>query len=43
MIIPATQLQTDTLTAILEEFITREGTDYGELELNLAMANMAMF
>lgn len=36
MIIPPNQLNNDTLNNILEEFITREGTDYGEEELSLA-------
>jgi uncharacterized protein YheU (UPF0270 family) len=35
MIIPPTLIDKDTLTNILEEFITREGTDYGEQELSL--------
>lgn len=30
MIIPVDQLQADTLTAIIEQFVLREGTDYGE-------------
>ncbi|WP_394175704.1 YheU family protein [Thalassotalea litorea] len=29
MIIPVEQLQQDTLLAIIDEFILREGTDYG--------------
>lgn len=29
MIIPIEQLQQDTLLAIIDEFILREGTDYG--------------
>ena len=32
--IPFEQLQADTLTAILEEFISREGTDYGLQEVS---------
>ncbi len=35
MIIPPTSLSIDTLDSILEEFITREGTDYGLNELSL--------
>lgn len=35
MIIPASQLAAETLNTILEEFINREGTDYGECELSL--------
>ncbi len=33
MLIPYDQLQETTLTALIEEFIDREGTDYGELEI----------
>lgn len=35
LIIPAEQLEADTLAAVLEEFITREGTDYGATEWSL--------
>lgn len=35
MKIPYQELADDTLTAIIEEFITREGTDYGEYEYSL--------
>lgn len=35
MKIPPSQLNPDVLNNILEEFITREGTDYGQQELNL--------
>lgn len=35
MIIPPASLSSTALTAILEEFIGREGTDYGETELSL--------
>lgn len=35
MIIPWQQLNGDTLEAILEDFILREGTDYGDQELSL--------
>lgn len=35
MIIPAESLSQDALQNILEEFITREGTDYGVEELSL--------
>lgn len=34
MIIPLTQLSSDTLTAIIEEFILREGTEYGDLDIS---------
>lgn len=35
MIIPPSKLPAHTLRNILEEFITRDGTDYGEQELSL--------
>lgn len=33
--IPSQQLTTDVLDAVIEEFITREGTDYGLAEFSL--------
>jgi uncharacterized protein YheU (UPF0270 family) len=30
MIIPIDQLESETLTSIIEQFVLREGTDYGE-------------
>lgn len=33
--VPYSQLNPDTLRALVEEFITREGTDYGEVEVDL--------
>ena len=36
MDIPYTELSRETLTAVIEEFITREGTDYGDVEYSLA-------
>lgn len=36
MIIPHTELQADTLQALIEEFVTREGTEYGEHDVPLA-------
>lgn len=36
VIIPSKSLSPEALSAIVEEFITREGTDYGESELSLA-------
>lgn len=33
MIIPIDQLQADTLKSIVEGYVLREGTDYGELEM----------
>lgn len=35
MIIPYQSLSVDVLQSILEEYISREGTDYGEYELSL--------
>lgn len=35
MIIPYEQLSRDALQGLIEEFITREGTDYGEEEIPL--------
>lgn len=36
MIIPWQSLEPETLTNVLDSFILREGTDYGERELSLA-------
>lgn len=36
MIIPWQDLEADTLTNIIETFVLREGTDYGETEKTLA-------
>jgi len=36
MIIPYEQISVDALHGLIEEFITREGTDYGEYEVSLA-------
>ena len=36
MIIPLEQIQADTLDAIIEEFILREGTDYGAVDTSKA-------
>ena len=33
--VPYTELDPDTLRALVEEFITREGTDYGHQEVTL--------
>ena len=35
MIVPHTELQTETLQALVEEYVSREGTDYGGPEFNL--------
>lgn len=32
MIIPHADIATDTLNALIEEFVTRDGTDYGDIE-----------
>jgi len=34
MLIPYQELQKSTLIALIEEFIDREGTDYGEFEVS---------
>jgi uncharacterized protein len=34
--IPLSRLDGDVLQAVIEEFITREGTDYGQLDMSLA-------
>jgi len=36
MIIPYEQLSSDALQGLIEEFITREGTDYGIEEVSLS-------
>jgi len=36
MIIPYKQISPEALQGLIEEFITREGTDYGEVEFSLA-------
>jgi uncharacterized protein YheU (UPF0270 family) len=36
MIIPHQQLSPDALHGLIEEFVTRDGTDYGESEVPLA-------
>ncbi len=33
--IPYDQLNPDTLHGVIEEFVTRDGTDYGEVEVSL--------
>ncbi len=42
MIIPPASLADDVLTGILEEFISREGTDYGLVELSLSQKVAAL-
>lgn len=36
MEIPLSRLDDDILQSVIEEFITREGTDYGQTEMSLA-------
>lgn len=36
MIVPANFLSADALSGLIEEFVTRDGTDYGEVEVSLA-------
>jgi len=36
MIVPWQQIPADTLTRLLEEYASRDGTDYGEFEVSLA-------
>lgn len=36
MIIPISELEADTLHSIVESFVLREGTDYGEIEASFA-------
>ena len=36
LIIPPEQLSEEALQGVIEEFITREGTDYGAVEYSLA-------
>ena len=35
MIIPHAQLSPDALQGLLEEYVTRDGTDYGDHEMSL--------
>lgn len=36
VVVPHTELSPETLRAVIESFVLREGTDYGELEHSLA-------
>jgi len=36
MIVPYTELSAESLTAIIEDFVSREGTDYGAVESTFA-------
>jgi len=35
VLVPFTRLEADTLQCLLEDFATRDGTDYGEVEMSL--------
>jgi uncharacterized protein YheU (UPF0270 family) len=35
MLIPHQQLSTEALQGLIEDFVTRDGTDYGEIEIAL--------
>ena len=35
VIVPFEQLEPETLNNLIEEFVTRDGTDYGEVEVSL--------
>ncbi|EGP05521.1 hypothetical protein GEW_07148 [Pasteurella multocida subsp. gallicida str. Anand1_poultry] len=43
MIIPWQELEEETLNNIVESFILREGTDYGQCELSLEQKNKLYF
>jgi uncharacterized protein YheU (UPF0270 family) len=43
MIIPFDQLSKETLNNVIEEFVTREGTDYGEMEISLSQKCLQVF
>ena len=43
MIIPIEELSNDTLTAILEEFVLREGTEYGAEDVSLTQKIAQIF
>jgi len=36
MIIPYNELSAEALQALIEDFVTREGTDYGQHEMSLS-------
>ncbi len=36
MVVPYTELDADILRSVIESFVLREGTDYGEREISLA-------
>lgn len=37
LLIPHEQLSSDTLDALIEAFVLREGTEYGELDISLGV------
>lgn len=37
MLIPHQQLSAETLQGLIEDFVTRDGTDYGEIEIALSV------
>ncbi|HIP75710.1 MAG TPA: YheU family protein [Psychromonas hadalis] len=43
MLIPYQALEKETLFSIIEQFILREGTDYGEIEQSLNQKSEAVF
>lgn len=40
MIIPWQDIAPETLTNLIEQFILREGTDYGEVEISLVIKSL---
>lgn len=43
MLIPWQQLNEDTLLRLIESYVLREGTDYGDEEVPLAMKTKSVF
>jgi uncharacterized protein YheU (UPF0270 family) len=43
MLIPYQDLDADTLNNLIEHFVLREGTDYGEQEVSLAEKTVQVF
>ncbi|HEY6529580.1 MAG TPA: YheU family protein [Cellvibrionaceae bacterium] len=37
IVVPHSRIPAETLQCLLEDFATREGTDYGDIELDLTM------
>ena len=42
VIIPHAELEKETLLSLVEEFVTRDGTNYGEFELSLEEKSQQM-